>query len=91
MSTDLAPQALIKSGPAKRPIVVPVDADGADSDPNNTPLSAASKSHSCFEPLLLQVLGVVGAQMHTCTILHTHYTYIYHSDEFKKKKLDKYN
>lgn len=88
MSTDLVPQVLIKSGPAKRPIVIHVDTDRADSDPNNTQQCPVVAQRCLTTTQLLRAIVGAGAwccectdvcvcaQIHMCTILDTHSTYI---------------
>lgn len=85
MSTDLVPQVLIKRGPAERPIVIPVDADGADGDPNNTPRCPVAARRCLTITQLLRAIVAAGARCcectrahgHTSTRLLTHTLYIY--------------
>lgn len=83
MSTDLVPQVLIKRGPAERPIVIPVDADGADGDPNNTPRCPVAARRCLTITQLLRAIVAAGARRCECTRargrtrLLTHTLYIY--------------
>lgn len=61
MSTDLVPHVLIKSGPAERPIVIPVDAGRADGDPNNTPRCPVAARRCLTITQLLRAIVAAGA------------------------------
>lgn len=69
MSTNLLPQLFIKSGSVEWPIVIPVDSDRADGDPNNT-LWCPVATQRCLT--IIQLLKAIVAAGAVSVCVHTH-------------------